>query len=181
LSASSIARAPHVHAEVIKAWADGAVVQFQFYATKEWADDLAPQFHVEREYRVKPAKVYPVAQMNDDAICSAYYSGGSVIGPVAELAAFYRVANAALRHAIDAGQVITALDHNNALAALDVSLTAARDAVFKEGLRNSARDMAIAKAVRSESMRAARLRFAHKAEGDIECLDLAAIIAKVAP
>jgi hypothetical protein len=132
-------KVPHVHAEAIKAWADGAAIQYRNISGSTWFDigGDGPAWNLNWEYRVKPEKVYPVTQMNDGAVCSAYYSGGSVKGNKEELAAFYRIANAALRHAIDANQIIAALDHNNALAALDHSLHTARHV----------RDMAIARAV----------------------------------
>jgi hypothetical protein len=103
-------RKPHPHAEVIKAWADGAQVQFQYYATKEWGDDNSPQFHVERQYRVKPEKVYPVTRMAHSEMFTVYAShlrckhGYNSV--TAETSGLAEVANAALRHAIDADQVV---------------------------------------------------------------------------
>lgn len=46
---------PHKHAEVIKAWADGAEIQFRFQDSKTWHDISSPQWTPEHEYRVKPA------------------------------------------------------------------------------------------------------------------------------
>ena len=49
---------PHKHAEVIKAWADGAEIQFRSQNGRCWVDvaigHLTPGFSVELEYRVKP-------------------------------------------------------------------------------------------------------------------------------
>lgn len=47
---------PHVHAEVIKAWADGAAVQKQIPGSSEWIDESGSlvHFHNEWRYRVKP-------------------------------------------------------------------------------------------------------------------------------
>jgi hypothetical protein len=48
-------KTPHVHAEVIKAWADGAKVQFWSDITREWQDSSnQPQFYTNFQYRVKP-------------------------------------------------------------------------------------------------------------------------------
>lgn len=113
-----------------------------------------------------PAKVYPATQIGDNDLCSAYYGGGPVVGATAEMAAFYRIANAALRHAIEAGQVITMADHHEEMAKLD-----------------DERDMAVAKAVRD----ACRSKFKEGfvaipetcAYGRISGIDLAAIIAKI--
>ena len=44
---------PHIHAEVIKAWADGAVIQMN--CTNGWKDmQNHPAFIPEYEYRIKP-------------------------------------------------------------------------------------------------------------------------------
>ena len=46
----------HVHSEVIKAWADGAKIQFFNKILNEWEDlDLNPLWIVSTQYRVKPA------------------------------------------------------------------------------------------------------------------------------
>ncbi len=45
---------PHKHADLIKAWADGASVQLQG-RDEAWNDDAMPQWHEQRAYRIKPA------------------------------------------------------------------------------------------------------------------------------
>lgn len=47
-------KTPHKHAELIKAWADGAVIQFQ--EGKDWMTISAPSWSDENEYRIKPGK-----------------------------------------------------------------------------------------------------------------------------
>lgn len=49
-------RKPHVHAELIKAWADGAVIQFFCGVKKEWVDIIypAPVWNTSSLYRIKP-------------------------------------------------------------------------------------------------------------------------------
>lgn len=139
MSNQSVTAVPHIHAKAIKAWADGAVIESRLLRAaspefREWKEVDKPDWLHSWEYRVKPEppiKVYPVTQMTYGELSRVW----SVSPP--GIASMSAIANAALRHAIDAGQVITALDHNNALATLDVSLTAARDA----------RDMAIARAL----------------------------------
>lgn len=45
---------PHKHAEVIKAWADGAEIQwFEDYAWHDWVWSHAPAFMHHDEYRIK--------------------------------------------------------------------------------------------------------------------------------
>lgn len=43
---------PHKHAELIKAWADGAEIQVR--CKKAWADCPLPQWFPDVEYRIKP-------------------------------------------------------------------------------------------------------------------------------
>lgn len=48
---------PHVHAELIKAWADGAKIQFFGALSGEWLDCLGdPEWSPNRQYRIKPEK-----------------------------------------------------------------------------------------------------------------------------
>jgi hypothetical protein len=45
----------HQHSELIKAWADGAVIQRMFNTTTEmWVDDLNPYWFPGAVYRIKP-------------------------------------------------------------------------------------------------------------------------------
>jgi len=44
---------PHKHAEVIKAWADGAEIQSRIH-NSGWVDCSAPHWYEGSEYRVKP-------------------------------------------------------------------------------------------------------------------------------
>ena len=46
--------APHPHAVLIKAWADGAKIQTFDKQKKEWMDLDNPRWHSEWEYRIKP-------------------------------------------------------------------------------------------------------------------------------
>jgi hypothetical protein len=46
---------PHKHAELIKAWADGAEIQYKNHLTKDsWRDVVMPNWLELTEYRVKP-------------------------------------------------------------------------------------------------------------------------------
>lgn len=44
---------PHKHAEIIKAWADGADIQSKILGGN-WSDCSTPRWYEETEYRVKP-------------------------------------------------------------------------------------------------------------------------------
>ena len=48
---------PHVHAEVIKAWADGHAIEYRMTSQEEWKavdSRYAPAFYESWEYRVRP-------------------------------------------------------------------------------------------------------------------------------
>lgn len=46
---------PHVHAAVIKAWADGATIQYQDQCTPDWTDcKVQPCWNIHCKYRIKP-------------------------------------------------------------------------------------------------------------------------------
>jgi hypothetical protein len=66
---------PHKHAEVIKAWADGATIQCKQRegALKgQWIDLLrTPTWAVDCEYRVKPEVT---TSLSDDTLRRVYYS-----------------------------------------------------------------------------------------------------------
>ena len=44
----------HKHAELIKAWADGAEIEFWSKGLEKWVADLKPDWLTVCEYRVKP-------------------------------------------------------------------------------------------------------------------------------
>jgi hypothetical protein len=45
---------PHVHAELIKAWADGAKIQVRRYGEVAWFDTIDPTWDPSRFYRIAP-------------------------------------------------------------------------------------------------------------------------------
>jgi hypothetical protein len=45
---------PHKHAELIKAWADGAKIEFWSNYTNRWEEDISPCWMESLEYRIKP-------------------------------------------------------------------------------------------------------------------------------
>lgn len=46
---------PHIHAEVIKAWADGAEIEYRRNSLHSWKVTSAPDWSEYYDYRVKPA------------------------------------------------------------------------------------------------------------------------------
>ncbi len=47
-------KTPHKHAEVIKAWADGAEIQTRWNDDEPWRNCTVPRLYEEAMYRVKP-------------------------------------------------------------------------------------------------------------------------------
>ena len=50
------AKTPHVHAEAIKAWADGHEIEFFSSTFKEWLTTNKPSWCVDLSYRIKQSK-----------------------------------------------------------------------------------------------------------------------------
>ena len=48
---------PHKHAELIKAWADGAEIQYRFHSNAPWVDKEKPVWDLGNEYRIKPKTI----------------------------------------------------------------------------------------------------------------------------
>ena len=94
---------PHKHAEVIRAFADGATIQVG-YPTGEWVDNAYPHFDEKVQYRVKPepaAPKWPQTTMTSAGLSIAYVEKVSDD-------ALRDVANAAIAHACEAGQLVPA-------------------------------------------------------------------------
>lgn len=141
------------HAELIRAWADGAQIQYKKYNRDEWEDTSNPAFVEDYEYRIKPeapVRTYPETKLTEGDIEQIYlrHDGPCIPSIVATV-------NAALRHACDNGQVVTREEFDRALG------------------ERKARDMEIAKHVRHKCYTSS--------QQVIGKLDLAAIIAEVKP
>jgi len=67
---------PHKHAEIIKAWADGAIVQYSGIAG-QWITLNDPCFSAEGAYRIKPEPKPDVVRkieltFDDSGICGTF-------------------------------------------------------------------------------------------------------------
>lgn len=56
-------RKPHVHAAIIKKWADGAEVQFRDTERDAWSDASTPNWTPGTQYRIKPAPKYKAGDL----------------------------------------------------------------------------------------------------------------------
>jgi hypothetical protein len=63
---------PHKHAEVIKAWADGAEIQSRRRNNDEWCDTPSPSWYKDTEYRIKPEPKPDFSQIMDVYINKMY-------------------------------------------------------------------------------------------------------------
>lgn len=89
----------HVHADVIHAYAEGAIIQMYMNPDEEWItfekEGDRPTFNPEWEYRVKPERVFPETTISAASLHEIFnkFDGSS-------LPAFTAVANAAIKQYI---------------------------------------------------------------------------------
>lgn len=64
---------PHVHAELIKQWADGAVIEVYYLQDRRWRVVRSPSWYSGNEYRVKPEpREYWIIASNENDQVSIY-------------------------------------------------------------------------------------------------------------
>lgn len=97
---------PHPQAEFIIAKANGATIQFMHDESKDWQDmddedwDFEPGYEI--KFRIKPEPVSPATRVDVNEFRFAY--NADLGGPVDS--ALIRVANLAIRRAIQDGDVV---------------------------------------------------------------------------
>lgn len=64
---------PHVHAEAIKAWADGKPIEWREHSSLPWSTINYPRFLKENEYRAKPEEVVDYTVVFDSRIPAANF------------------------------------------------------------------------------------------------------------
>lgn len=70
---------PHVHAETIKAWADGKTIQFKAKSSDEWDDANCNSaskhlmFYTDYFYRVKPEEEVDYALVYENGVVAAQF------------------------------------------------------------------------------------------------------------
>jgi len=64
---------PHVHAETIKAWADGKPIEYKSGVDRQWVLIDNPSFLVDFEYRVKPEEVVSYTVVFSYSVVGANY------------------------------------------------------------------------------------------------------------
>lgn len=53
---------PHKHAELIKAWADGAEIEWKMPHQTTWDEIAVPTWNEDYQYRIKPEEKKPVVR-----------------------------------------------------------------------------------------------------------------------
>ena len=56
---------PHKHADLIKAWADGAEIEFKIYDSQKWEYISRPSWIDNFQYRIKPKQTKPKFKIGD--------------------------------------------------------------------------------------------------------------------
>lgn len=79
---------PHIHAEVIKAWADGKPVEWREHPSDYWRLIEKPSFVEDYEYRVKPEEVVDYTVVFSDG-----RSGVAFTSTISELKYYYAANN----------------------------------------------------------------------------------------
>lgn len=101
---------PHVHAELIKQWADGAEIQYFHSSMAQWLNfnsDEVIQWLPHMEYRIKPEPPkYPLSKMTGADLYEAWFSVDVIGSSSGENMA--AIANAAIARAIQDGDVVPA-------------------------------------------------------------------------
>ena len=59
-------KTPHKHADLIKAWADGAEIEFRWDCLDDWRRITAPRWDQDGDYRIKPER--PWVWLTDEEI-----------------------------------------------------------------------------------------------------------------
>lgn len=129
---------PHPQAKWIKAKADGHAIQYQ--ACKDpvdWGDmhDENWSFPEDMVFRIKPTAPeveYPVTRMDAKDFCEL----GKDVGMCSSIVA-RKIANAAIRHAIDSQQVIRMAEVQEIASQLGKDKRAARDMAVAEAVKSS--------------------------------------------
>jgi hypothetical protein len=93
-------KVPHVHAEAIKAWADGAEIEFLLISTSKWATTIYPSWSEEYKYRVKPDLTYPETTLTGEVLHGKFHDYEDSVK-----ASHVHVANEVIKHFIVSGDM----------------------------------------------------------------------------
>jgi hypothetical protein len=92
-------KVPHVHSEIIKAWADGETIEYSCNGFDDWSVNQTPLWDDKFKYRVKTESTYPKTSMHHKDI-REIYNNSIVHGD-----AITAIANEAIKHFITSGDM----------------------------------------------------------------------------
>lgn len=99
---------PHKHAELIRAWADGAEIEYYVVSSSKWhrCVENKPAWDTMMEYRIKPEPPkYPQTSFTSEDIAEIARNTPGVWRD-----SYIAIANAAIARAIEDGDVVPAAD-----------------------------------------------------------------------
>lgn len=94
---------PHKHADFIKAWADGAIIEARTEKDRPWRPVAFPTWQDHCEYRIRPE--YPETSLDDEELLNTYHPD-----PLGTVQGLRRVANAAIAREMQDGRLFTESD-----------------------------------------------------------------------
>lgn len=101
---------PHKHAEVIKAWADGANVQYFDGITEDWHFVASPSWSLKESYRIEPKRETPKSTLSYESICAIWNKANQPPGcnefESTVTRALRSAADAAVREFITSGEMV---------------------------------------------------------------------------
>jgi hypothetical protein len=86
---------PHIHAKIIKAWADGATIEYLNRSTDQWLTIASPKWSLSTNYRVVHKPEFPKSTMTDSELMEAGLADSVAL--CWPKAAFRNVADAAVK------------------------------------------------------------------------------------
>lgn len=86
--------ARHKHAEFIIAWANGEIIEYKSPTSDVWVTPTVFTWDGDGQYRIKPAREWPVSSMDNDDLYDSYSKKINILG---HLAALRSVADEAIK------------------------------------------------------------------------------------
>jgi hypothetical protein len=93
-------KVPHVHSEIIKAWADGETIEYSCNGFDDWSVNQTPLWDDKFKYRVKPDLTYPETTLTVKLLHSKFYACVCSVD-----FSLVHIANEAIKHFITSGDM----------------------------------------------------------------------------
>lgn len=96
---NNASKIPHIHAEMIIAWAGGAEIEYLNYISDGWLPVKDPTWNTELQFRIKPEPTYPKTSLTSDEIVEVWRNTETIEEGCLD------VANEAIKHFIVSGDM----------------------------------------------------------------------------